>query len=453
MHIFALLFFQAFASSPNSDSEILGSDGPWNIFGVSGYAGTITMNALTRSSIFYWMFEAIDGNITSDSLPLMIWLFGGPGCSGSEAMIWEYISPIHLYPTGQPGRTPLELTWGTDFHILSIDFPYGTGYSYANSPGDNKNTTLGATYYLWQFLNKLNAKYPTWFKREVYIFGESYGGHWVPGIAYNILIQNALNPTGFVINLKGIGLGDPWVHPPTGFVINLKGIGLGDPWVDPASQTQSYSTFGVSNSLINEYQQSIINLYQNQISGFLKSGQLDNASATWENLMATFISFSQVNKYDIRTFVEYDFDDVATFMNSQSTRNLLNAPSFISWVDCNQTVFQYYQGDIMNSTLPLVEYVLSQNVSVIIYQGQDDLIVPTTSTQAMISKINWSGALNFTNSPKVNWIVNGTLAGYAQSYSYLTFVSILGSGHMTDYYQPYNVKQMVLNFANANEWN
>lgn len=414
--------------------EILGSDGPWNYLGVTGFAGTVTMNAFTGSSLFYWLFEAIDGNITSDSLPLMIWLEGGPGCSGSVGMIWENISPLHLSSTGQPTRTPLDLTWGTNFHIMSIDFPYGTGYSFANSEGDNKNTTESATYYLWRFLYKLSAKYPTWFTRPVYIFGESYGGHWVPGLAYNILMQNSLNPTGFVINLKGIGMGDPWI--------------------DPISQTQTYSVFTVSNTLVNEYQQSIVNLYQNTVNTQLRSGQLSQACATWDSLMPTIVSFAGgVNVYNIREFQDYDFGIVDSFMNLKSTKAMLNAPSSAQWLDCNMTVYGYYQGDIMNSTLPLISYILSQNISVIIYQGQDDLIVPTTSTQAMISKISWSGASSFSAAPKVNWMVDGNLAGYAQNYSYLTFVSILKSGHLTDLDQPYNVKDLVLRFTNGTGWN
>ena len=218
---FLLISFLCLSLSHGSrdHSEPLGAtDGPWTYLGLSGYSGLVTMNMNTRSSIFYWLFGAIGGNITSpsDTFPLIIWLQGGPGCSGETGMLWENISPLTVDPSSpNVFDTNLNYTWATEAHLMTIDFPYGTGYSFAKTDGEMKNNTIDATNYLYRFLVKLATKYPTWLNRSVYIFGESYGGHWVPGLAYNILLNNPLYPPNLQINLKGIGLGDPWVDPMT----------------------------------------------------------------------------------------------------------------------------------------------------------------------------------------------------------------------------------------------
>lgn len=51
-------------------------------------------------------------------------------------------------------------TWTVNYYVLMIDYPYGSGYSYAGSPTDYKNTTSGTSTYLYQFLFTLTQKYP-----------------------------------------------------------------------------------------------------------------------------------------------------------------------------------------------------------------------------------------------------------------------------------------------------
>ena len=422
------------ASSSFEKSQTLGdTDGPWNILGVTGYAGYVLMNPLSGSSLFYWLFESIDGNITTDNKPLIIWLQGGPGCSGLFGMLFENISPITVNSNAQPFRTNLAWTWAINYHILSVDFPYGAGYSFANKAGDEKNNTLDATFYLYRFLAKLGAKYPTWFTRNVYIFGESYGGHWVPGLAYNILQQNSLN---------------------TGFNIPLKGIGMGDPWVDPSTQSQTYGSYSFATSLINSNELNIVNYYQSLASSQLSQGLLIQAESNWENAYNTVVDFSGgVNEYNIRIFGNYDDSNLNRWLNQASTKTLLNVPSGNTWTSCNNSVYDYYIPDIMNSTGPLISYILSQQIKVLIYNGQDDLIVNSPGVENMIAKLNWSGSSGFLSAPKVNWVVNGNMAGYAQTYQGFTFALVLASGHMAPYDQPANVMDMVNRFINGTGWN
>ena len=433
---FALILVSVLAGpaiEAQEESETLAStDSAWDFLGVTGYAGYITMNALTGSSLFFWLFESIDGNITTDSRPLIIWLQGGPGCSGSFGMLWEGISPILVNNNSQPFRTDLNYTWATDYHIMSIDFPYGTGYSFANAQTDNKNTTQEATYYLYKFLYKLWQKYPFFYNRDVYLWGESYGGHWVPGLAYNIVQQNALN---------------------NGFHFPLKGIALGDPWVDPLTQTQTYSSYAYSASLINSQQMSISNYYQNLVYNYLNTNQPLQAESNWDNTVGVISNFAGgVNVYNVRNYGDYDENNLISFMNKQSTQQLLHVGNKM-WSSCNDTVYDYYRADIMNSSIVYLPSILASGVTVMVYNGQDDLIVNTPGIENMIASINWPGATQFSNAPKTNWMVNGSVAGYAQSAQNLTFVVVLASGHMAPYDQPVNIKDMVKRYVSGSGWN
>lgn len=405
------------------------SDGPWSIMGLTGYSGMISMNALTQSSLFYWLFESIGGNITTDSRPLVLWLQGGPGCSGSLGMLFENISPLTVFnDQANVFDTDLNYTWATDYHVMSIDFPYGAGYSYANAATDEKNTTLTATNYLYKMLTKLQAKYPTWFNRSFYILGESYGGHWVPGLAYNILINNQ---TG-------------------GQLLNLKGIAIGDPWVDPPTQTQSYAKYSLATSLINYNQYNIISYYQNQVTQYLNSNSPYQAEANWENTYNTVVSFANgINVYNVREYGDYSFNYIGQWLNKASTKASLNVPSFAFWVGCNDTIYDYYKADIMTSTIPYISYILSQGLKVMIYNGQDDLIVNTPGIEGMINSLNVTG---FSAATKQNWSVDGRIAGYVQGAGNFTFVVVLKSGHMVPYDQPVNAKDMVGRFINNLPW-
>ena len=427
---FVLLCFVALSFASTHEETLGVTDGPWAILGLTGYSGMISMNALTGSSLFYWLFESIGGNITTDSRPLILWLQGGPGCSGELGMLFENISPLTVYSDhADVYETDTNYTWATDYHIMTVDFPYGAGFSYANVETDNKNTTLTATYYLYRMLAKLQAKYPSWFNRPFYVMGESYGGHWVPGLAYNILQQNLNNPAN---------------------PIRLQGIALGDPWVDPLTQTQSYAKYAFATSLINYNQYNIISYYQGQVLQNLNAGMALQAEANWENSYSTIVNFADnINYYNVRNFDQYNFNYIAAWLNKASVKSTLNVPSYSYWVGCNDTMYDYYRADIMTSTIPQIAYVLSSGLKVLIYNGQDDLIVNTPGIEGMIDSLNVDG---FSSAKKVNWNVEGELAGYAQNAGNFTFVVILKSGHMAPLDQPVNAKDMINRFVNNLPW-
>ena len=89
-------------------------------------------------------------------------------------------------------------------NVLFLETPSGVGFSYSNvtddSRGDRK--TAGGNY---AFLLYWLERFPEYKKRDFYIAGESYAGHYVPQLAHVILHHNK-KANSTIINLKGIAV-------------------------------------------------------------------------------------------------------------------------------------------------------------------------------------------------------------------------------------------------------
>ena len=283
------------------------TDGPWTLLGLQGYAGEVVVNTTTGSSLFYWMFQSLTGNINSDRRPLIFWFQGGPGCSGELGMLGERISPIYIDDSAQPHYNPG--TWAMTFHLITIDFPYGVGLSYPTASSDYGSTSTYAAGTFYTFIQRMMVKYPSWFNRDIYIFGESYAGHWVPNVAYKIITMNQALP---LLNYQ---------------YVNLKGIGLGDPWIDGLYQGVLYDTFSYYEGLINQAQRTNISTSENYILGNISTNTI-NSLKSWNNLLAYIGNFTNnVNTYNIRQYSEPDLGNLTGWLNNPSTQTLLHIPS------------------------------------------------------------------------------------------------------------------------------
>lgn len=94
-------------------------------------------------------------------------------------------------------------------NVLFLESPAGVGFSYSNNSSDyakvgDKRTAQDSYIFLLNWLER----FPQYKTRDFYIAGESYAGHYVPQLAYDILLRNK-NTTQTVINLKGIAVSLP----------------------------------------------------------------------------------------------------------------------------------------------------------------------------------------------------------------------------------------------------
>lgn len=179
------------------------------------YSGYMTVNEEGGRALFYWFVES--ANTSSDDL--VIWLNGGPGCSSLGGLMTE-LGPQYPNVNGT-GLYTNQWAWTNVADVIFVESPAGVGFSYSNDTsfydgvGDNQTSAD-----LYAFIQGFLQRYPSYQEKNLWIAGESYGGHYVPQTAWEFVTQNdrvvAGNPSipGAVkLNFRGFLVGNAWTVP------------------------------------------------------------------------------------------------------------------------------------------------------------------------------------------------------------------------------------------------
>lgn len=138
------------------------------------------------------------------------------------------------------------------FVRLFIEQPIGVGYSFSDNSKDYNVGDNQAVEDMYSMILGFLQEYDDFKNNDFYIASESYGGHYMPLTAHQILQSNDAGVTPSV-NLKGFLVGNPlssYYHNEEGFVSALYGHGLlkeevYNKWVDECygnEQAIIYST-------------------------------------------------------------------------------------------------------------------------------------------------------------------------------------------------------------------
>ena len=246
----------------------------------SRYAGLLdasTPDAPANSSLFYWLVEKEqsnddDADADADDAPLILWLQGGPGASSLFSLFTEtgpfrFATPAagesmpssasssskaSSSPESPPSLAAAPVRWTKTAHVLYLDQPVGTGFSFAAH-----NETDAVAHSETQLRDMAAAallvfykRHPRYAGRPFFIFGESFAGHMAPNIAWRLLqlkeqheqhAQHAQrgDAAGIAAEVAaGVAAGAAADAPQ--FPINLQGLAIGDGWVDPIAQNEAF---------------------------------------------------------------------------------------------------------------------------------------------------------------------------------------------------------------------
>lgn len=156
-----------------------------------------------KSALYYLFYTAKNKD---QNAPVIMWLQGGPGCSSMFGAFTE-LGPYEVKCINGADcmESPRINSWNDKYHLLFVDQPVGTGYSYGAN-GELVNSTEMAAEYLYNGLVNLfklgsstDCNFAKYSNNKFHIFGESAAGHWIPGTAYKILKEN--EQASFKINL------------------------------------------------------------------------------------------------------------------------------------------------------------------------------------------------------------------------------------------------------------
>ncbi|GFP79688.1 serine carboxypeptidase-like [Phtheirospermum japonicum] len=120
----------------HSDYEAANSAGP-DVQGFGHYAG------------YFKLSHTKAARQNKAKAPVVVWLTGGPGCSGSIALFYEN-GPFKL--TNKLSLVWNQYGWDQESNIIFLDQPTGTGFSYSTDDDDIRNTSEEAAVDFYDFI-------------------------------------------------------------------------------------------------------------------------------------------------------------------------------------------------------------------------------------------------------------------------------------------------------------
>eukprot|EP00054_Salpingoeca_dolichothecata_P001865 m.21002 g.21002 ORF g.21002 m.21002 type:complete len:508 (-) comp12598_c0_seq2:103-1626(-) len=424
----------------------------------------------------YWESENDPAND-----PTVIWYQGGPGATSLFGVLVEFgplltnaqsLNSPFYHRTGIPELIYNPHTWTKVANLIIIDNPAPVGFSYcepAGPTGDgyscgNWTDALVATANR-ECLADLAQQLPQLTSQEVFIFGESYAGVYVP-----IIIQALLdNPTG--INLKGFGVGDGCMGTDV-----ICGADIASDVVVPGPYWQIEFMHGhgqVSNKLYYQIHdtcpeadlrsgaltptcQALVKQMNDAIGGYFSYNLYDQCYTQDVIKNANERSYTQSKgscpandpDCDSSSPQEVNFfsngypcagDVYMLWLNQSSVRTALHVPVNANFFSGDNGVGFNYELTERN-VLPIYKRVLSEtDLRVLSYNGDTDPAINSMLTQDRF--FDYFDNENFVTETEAwrPWTLDGKkeMGGYLVSYgSQFTYVTVRGSGHMVPEYEP-----------------
>jgi len=324
-------------------------------------------------------------------------------------------------------------SWNEDHAMLYLDQPVGTGFSWTRDPSGYAATDEQAAGHIATAVPSILISYGKK-NNPLFLFGVSYGGKMAPLVAETLLLV---------------------AEKDEGRKINLAGVGIGNGWVDPLSVVQSYSTHFAARGYVDEKVTDEVKKYEAEVALLLSGGNTCGAMKYLDDegkILSTIHKASGiVNWYDLREAFQpkrYFSPVTAALFYINHVRKLLPVGSRKYPTDnggMNFTVYEKLKCAIGRSSKPQVDGLLKRGVRVLVYQGEDDGMIPLKSTQAWLSSLSEKAAVKMHKEPQKPWKMGGRTVGFWRSDkgNQLTEVLLLHAGHLAVKDQPAVAKAMI----------
>ncbi|MED6156872.1 hypothetical protein PIB30_018443 [Stylosanthes scabra] len=372
----------------------------------------------------YYLFVESERNPEED--PLLLWLTGGPGCSGFSGLVFE-VGPLmfdYAKSSRESGKLPsLKLnpfSWTKVASMIFLDAPVGTGFSYATNPEAYGVTDTLAAAHNYEFLRKWLMSNPKFQKNPLYIAGDSYSGIILPILVKNISDGNESGEDipGGRMNLKGYILGNP-----------VTDLFVDENWRIPfyhklalipdqlyqATQTNckgQYINVDSTNAscLLNLeiVSQCVKDLAEAQIlePNCFSDNNLKgpNKAFGWDG--SSILTHHKPTRWC--RFYNYVFSYIWANNGQVQTALHVRKGTKMEWKRCNRSLSYTYD---VTSTVPYHKYLTTKDYQVLIYSGDHDSLIPYISTNAWIKSLNLSLKRDW-----FPWYVGQQVGGYALQY-------------------------------------
>ncbi|AES69761.1 putative carboxypeptidase D [Medicago truncatula] len=400
----------------------------------SQYGGYVTIDKIAGSAFYYYFVEA---HHSKETLPLLLWLNGGPGCSSLAYGAMQEVGPFRV---NSDGKTLYKnnYSWNYAANVLFLESPAGVGFSYSNKSSDydtSGDRRTAADNYI--FLMNWLERFPEYKNRDFYIAGESYAGHYVPQLAHNILHHNKkANRT----------------------IINLKGIMIGNAVINDDTDEQGMYDFLATHAIISDQTAYNIKKFCNFSSTSNQTTECSDAASEVDkntlfldiyNIYAPVCTnHSLTNRpKKVSDVLDPCSDDyIQAYFNRGDVQEALHANVTKlehDWEACSTIISNW--GDSPTTIIPLLHELLNNGLRVWIFSGDIDGRVPVTGTKYSLKKMKLP--IETTWYP---WFIKGEIGGYAEVYKGgLTFATVREAGHQVPSYQPARALSLIMHFLNG----
>jgi carboxypeptidase C (cathepsin A) len=387
-------------------------------------AGHLTANSSCGAYLYFWFVESKND---PENAPIVLWLNGGPGSSSFLGFFAEN-GPYKINKDLTLSDNPY--TWNANAHYLLIDQPAGTGLSFVENEDCYVQSEDEATAQLYTGLQEFFNRWPQYRKSRLFIFGQSFGGTYVPRIAHAIQSGNAK--------------GQPY--------INLVGIGIGNGWVYPLLQQSTYAEYAYLHGIIDPVSKPIVeDLYNKCRDAIIKGGTPSppEVNTICEEIEKYITKINGgLNVYDIRETGDYDFTNIHDYLQRTDVRAALHvSPLVKEWKTTSDAIEKILARGEQDSAAGYYPQLFN-SIKVLIYNGVFDMDCNFMGTDAWLSGLKWEGSGQFLSAQRAPWYVNKQLAGYIRSYAKVTQLVFSGAGHMVPMNEPEYALVMFNNFIN-----
>lgn len=227
--------------------------------------------------------------------------------------------------------------------------------------------------------------------------------------------------------------------------LNLRGIAIGDGWVHPIVQNEAYVTYPYTLGLIDAYTRDQARILYTKLANAINNHLWDYAndlSNELEGLVVNAAHIDQDNFLYPSDPMNAIINVMPNYLNQPSMRQLLNVGDR-QWSFISASAGNALNADEQKSVLHLFPALL-ENYRLLLYVGNLDLNCNVEGIMNYLPHMGWQGYTEFYKSKNQLWWTDpNTLAGYVKTYQNLTFAVVRNSGHEVPFFQPVSAQDMI----------
>ncbi|CAM9570665.1 unnamed protein product [Scytosiphon promiscuus] len=445
--------------------------------GFNMFSGYINVDQDNGRNIFYWFMEAQEN---AADAPVILWTNGGPGCSGMLGLLTEH-GPFQVRDGGKT-LVDNDFSWNKLANMLYVEIPSGVGFSYSDTPSDYKtgdDKTAADNYWLVQgFLDR----FPQYRSNAFHISSESYGGHYMPQLAEEILTRNdkvKKDGSAPVINFSGFLVGNPYTDARSNQVAQFDAY-----WGDQLLPKPAYDKW--RKRCVSEVDGSYVgrqwgdnghcDKLEEKLEGFvgnLNPYALDYPVCTGEGSETGTVTVAHAQRMTMRDHhlralsgieqelggshfaaASYDpcaEDDTIPYLNRADVQQALRVREGTVWEQCSTQV-RYKSTDMLRPMMPYYQRLLNDyDIPILVFSGDDDAVCATEGTQW------WIYDLGFDVDESCAWKTweqGGQVSGYQTRFRgvKLAFVTVHTAGHEVPAYQPARALKLLAKYLDGSWW-